>query len=93
MISAPAKPIPEAANEAKVRLPRPVSTPVTIGPLDTAPPVNLVEYLSPNSSLELYVSTEWILIPSLIILAVVVGFLPALAAYRTDVAEALTANP
>jgi putative ABC transport system permease protein len=68
-------------------------TGVTIGPLDTAPPVNLVEYLSPNSSLELYVSTEWILIPSLIILAVVVGFLPALAAYRTDVAEALTANP
>jgi putative ABC transport system permease protein len=68
-------------------------TGVSIGPLDTAPPINLVEYLSSSSSLEIYVSTEWILVPSLIVLAVIVGFWPALAAYRTDVAQALTANP
>jgi putative ABC transport system permease protein len=68
-------------------------TGVSIGPLETAPPINLVEYLSSSSSLELYVSTEWILVPCLIVLAVIVGFWPALAAYRTDVAQALTANP
>jgi putative ABC transport system permease protein len=33
------------------------------------------------------------LVPGIIALASVVGFLPALTAYRTDVAEALTANP
>ena len=32
------------------------------------------------------ISSEILLIPSLLILAVIVGFLPALAAYRTDVA-------
>ncbi len=68
-------------------------TGVAIGPLDMAPPVNLAEILSPDTNLEILVSTEWILVPALIILAIIVGFLPALAAYRTDVAEALTANP
>ncbi len=68
-------------------------TGVTIGALDTAPPIDIVEFLSEDSPLEIHVSTEWILIPSLILLAIVVGFLPALAAYRTDVAAALTANP
>lgn len=38
-------------------------------------------------------STEFILIPGLIILASAVGFLPAMVAYRTDVAQSLTANP
>ena len=38
-------------------------------------------------------SLELILIPALIGLASLVGCLPALAAYRTDVAKALTANP
>jgi putative ABC transport system permease protein len=36
---------------------------------------------------------ELILIPGLIVLASLVGFLPALAAYRTDVGKALTATP
>ena len=36
---------------------------------------------------------ELILVPGLIGLAALVGFLPALSAYRTDVAKALTANP
>ena len=36
---------------------------------------------------------ELILIPGLIALASLVGFLPALAAYRTDVGKALTATP
>jgi putative ABC transport system permease protein len=68
-------------------------TGVTIGPFDMAPPVNIMEYVSEESMLVINVSTEWILIPSLILLAILVGFLPAVAAYRTDVAEALTANP
>jgi len=36
---------------------------------------------------------ELLLIPGLIALASAVGYLPAVIAYRTDVAEALTANP
>jgi putative ABC transport system permease protein len=36
---------------------------------------------------------ELVIIPGLVILAVVVGFLPALVAYRTDVAKALVAAP
>jgi putative ABC transport system permease protein len=35
------------------------------------------------------VSSELLLIPALLTLAVAVGLLPALTAYRTDVAEAL----
>ena len=75
-------------------------TGVIIGPFDLAPPVNLLAlltdepiYLGGAKLGEINVSTEWILIPSLMILAVIVGFLPAMAAYRTDVADALTANP
>ncbi|MCA9168707.1 MAG: ABC transporter permease, partial [Planctomycetales bacterium] len=69
------------------------ATGVTIRWFDMAPPVNLLEYLSNDVTRELNVSTEWILIPSLIVLAIIVGFLPAIVAYRTDVAEALSANP
>ena len=36
---------------------------------------------------------ELILIPALILLASLVGYLPALAAYRTDIGAALTATP
>lgn len=36
---------------------------------------------------------ELMLIPGLVVLASLVGFLPAMAAYRTDVAKALSANP
>ncbi|HTQ40522.1 MAG TPA: FtsX-like permease family protein [Pirellulales bacterium] len=38
-------------------------------------------------------TSELILIPGLIVLASLVGYLPALSAYRTDVARALTAAP
>jgi putative ABC transport system permease protein len=36
---------------------------------------------------------ELILIPGLIVLATLVGYVPAMVAYRTDVAKSLTANP
>ena len=68
-------------------------TGVTIGLLEFAPAINLMELIDPDSALLLRVSPELILVPGLIILAIIVGFLPALAAYRTDVSEALTANP
>ena len=68
-------------------------TGVVIGPFAMAPPVNLLAYLSEEPIMNLEISAEWILIPMLIVLAIIVGFLPAIAAYRTDVAEALSANP
>jgi putative ABC transport system permease protein len=34
-----------------------------------------------------------VIIPGLIVLASLVGYLPALAAYRTDVSKALSAAP
>jgi putative ABC transport system permease protein len=39
------------------------------------------------------VGYESVIIPGLIVLAALVGYLPAVAAYRTDVAKALSANP
>ena len=39
------------------------------------------------------VSPELVLIPALILLAILVGFLPALVAYRTDVSRALSQSP
>ena len=36
---------------------------------------------------------EAALLPALVLLASLVGYLPALAAYRTDVAKALSADP
>jgi putative ABC transport system permease protein len=36
---------------------------------------------------------ELVLVPGLILLAALVGYLPAMSAYRTDVAKALTASP
>ena len=36
---------------------------------------------------------ELILLPLLVVLASIVGYLPAMTAYRTDVAKALTASP
>jgi putative ABC transport system permease protein len=38
-------------------------------------------------------AAELILVPGLIVLASIVGYLPALAAYRTDVGKSLVANP
>jgi putative ABC transport system permease protein len=40
-----------------------------------------------------FTGAELLLIPGIIVLASLVGFLPAWSAYRTDVAKALTANP
>jgi putative ABC transport system permease protein len=40
-----------------------------------------------------FVGYESVIIPGLIVLASLVGYLPALAAYRTDVAKALSATP
>ncbi|MEX0978805.1 MAG: ABC transporter permease [Pirellulales bacterium] len=40
-----------------------------------------------------FVPFELVIIPGLIVLAALVGYLPALAAYRTDVAKALSATP
>ena len=40
-----------------------------------------------------FVSPELVLIPALILLAIVVGFLPAVIAYRTDVSRALSHSP
>jgi putative ABC transport system permease protein len=40
-----------------------------------------------------FVGYELVIIPGLILLATLVGYLPALAAYRTDVAKALQASP
>jgi putative ABC transport system permease protein len=40
-----------------------------------------------------FVPYESAIIPGLIALAALVGYLPALAAYRTDVAKALTSSP
>jgi putative ABC transport system permease protein len=40
-----------------------------------------------------FVPWESVIIPSLVVLAAVVGFFPALVAYRTDVAKALQATP
>lgn len=40
-----------------------------------------------------FVGYELVIIPGLIALAAIVGYLPALSAYRTDVAKALSANP
>jgi len=36
---------------------------------------------------------EWVLIPGLLVLASIVGYLPAVSAYRTDVGKSLIANP
>ena len=38
-------------------------------------------------------SVELILIPGLVVLASAVGYLPAMAAYRTDVAKSLITTP
>ena len=55
-----------------------------------APTVNILELLGGQSTIEWFnISTELLLIPALIVLAVIVGLLPAVAAYRTDVAKSL----
>ena len=67
-------------------------TGVTIGVLDFAPKVQPLAFLGDSPIMDWGISSEFLLIPGLILLAIIVGFLPALAAYRTDVAKALSGN-
>jgi putative ABC transport system permease protein len=65
-------------------------TGVSVGFFDVAPGVDIGWLM--GSSLQsdwLVWSPELLLVPALVVLAIVVGFLPALAAYRTDVAASL----
>lgn len=68
-------------------------TGVEIGVFDFAPAINPVELLGGSSIVPWSISPEFLLIPLLILLAIVVGVVPALAAYRTDVAKSLSASP
>jgi putative ABC transport system permease protein len=72
-------------------------TGVAIGPLDLAPLPRTLEVRVPevimDSALGNLLSLELVIIPALLLLAVIVGFLPAYTAYRTDVAEALSNSP
>ena len=53
----------------------------------------IVEHIGIPVNLLQFQPTELILIPALIVLASVVGYLPAVAAYRTDVARWLMSAP
>lgn len=56
----------------------------------------LIDFWRPAPAIDfagMFVSPEIVLIPGLILLAVAVGYLPALVAYRTDVARALSNSP
>ena len=77
-------------------------TGVQIGLFDTAPlprrlEVTLEEWIPPaiieNDWIGPFFSLELVIVPALVLLAVLVGFLPAYTAYRTDVAEALSSSP
>jgi putative ABC transport system permease protein len=62
---------------------------VSVGFFDMAPPLN-VEIFGLNPIIG-RISPELFLIPALVLLAVLVGLLPAMSAYRTDVAKSLGA--
>jgi len=71
-------------------------TGVQIGLFDIAPlprslavrlPAVIMESLGP------WISADFLIVPGLILLAILVGLLPAYTAYRTDVAEALSSSP
>ena len=70
-------------------------TGVPVGFFDFAPGIPLGSYLGnlssflPETLIKLSLSPEFLLIPGLILLAVVVGIYPAISAYRTDVANSL----
>lgn len=64
-------------------------TGVQIGFFDVAPPMEGVELWEGGPALTIPISTEVWVIPALILLAIVVGFWPAVEAYRTDVARSL----
>ncbi len=64
-------------------------TGVQIGFFDVAPPVEDMELWAGGPTLSIPISTELWVIPALILLAIVVGFWPAIEAYRTDVSRSL----
>ncbi|MBW3596846.1 MAG: ABC transporter permease [Planctomycetes bacterium] len=64
-------------------------TGVQIGFFDFAPPMEDVELWIGGPLLTIPISTELWVLPSLILLAILVGFWPAVEAYRTDVARSL----
>ena len=66
------------------------STGVVMSPFDLTP--NLLASYTDNPIVRALppIPTELLLVPFLIVLAVLVGFLPALSAYKTDVAKSLT---
>ena len=69
-------------------------TGVTMGFFDLAPAVNLLEVIGVEITAAwmqrwFMISPELLLIPVLILLSIVVGLLPGMAAYRTDVAKSL----
>ena len=68
-------------------------TGVSMGFFSLAPPVKIAEVLGADPTMSwvqnLRISSELMLVPALIMLAIAVGFFPALTAYRTDVAQAL----
>ncbi len=73
-------------------------TGVRIGMFDLAPLPRSLEVQLPsaiinNSWISPFLSLELVIVPALILLAILVGFLPAYTAYRTDVAEALSSSP
>lgn len=70
-------------------------TGVSIGFFDVAPGINLISLVGsepePESIIRKLttVSIEFVLVPLLVVLAIVAGLMPAILAYRTDVAKSL----
>ena len=62
------------------------------GAIELLSPV-IADQIGMSVNLLQFRTLELVLIPALIVLASLVGYLPAVAAYRTDVARALTAAP
>jgi len=63
-------------------------TGVSIGFFDFAPGIDLASLVGAGGG-GWEISTELVLIPTLLLLAAGVGLLPAVTAYRTDVADSL----
>ncbi|MFK7769379.1 MAG: ABC transporter permease [Mariniblastus sp.] len=68
-------------------------TGVSIGFFDFAPPVPLAAFpgaeILPSSLAMVGISPEFLIIPCLMLLAILVGIYPAISAYRTDVSKSL----
>ena len=47
------------------------------------------ERILPSLGEKIYFPVEWLIVPALVILSIIVGIWPALSAYRTDVAQSL----